>query len=762
MMNRDNLRESSNNACAPRLSRRNFVKGAAAAAATVGAVGLLGACAPGAGTDIKHPEGTVDPEAPVEIKYSYCDMCNHAPKCGIKAFVQDGKIVRAESRTDWQSDPLCAKGLSALQELYDPNRLLKPKKRTNPKGETSQWEDISWDEAYAEIAEKLNDIKARYGATAVMFYCGDPKEPRGPMTRLATLFGSASYGAESSVCATASWVTANLVFGMMSMGVDPNAEATKAALIWSLNPAWSQPYRFGQFMKAKANGCKFVVVDPRITPLVTGAADIHLRPRPGSDGALAAGFINQLIEQDLIDHDFIANWTVGFEELKAYVAEYTPEKVEQITWVPADKLIAAAKLIGENSPSTLVSSSKGACHHTNVGHFQRAVFMIPALLGQLDVKGGFTLGGGLPLDYTASTAKFNLEEKYVEDGLPALRLDKDDFPVFAKYLKMLQTVKLPEYVAEGKLRAAILLGTNAMMWPDTPKYQKAIQDMEFTVAIDYYERNWTHDYVDMLLPAAMCYERMAALAVFGRTIRLREPVVAPAGESREDWQIILEIGTALGFGAECFNGSVEAALEEVLASSGLEVTMADLRAKPEGVTIEGAPEERKYESGKLRKDGQPGFNTPSGKVEFVSQVLQGLGMEGLPIFEEPVHSPVSRPDEAADYPLILNTGSRLPYYTHSKLRDLPWLNQFMPEPVIRLNPVDAGARDLNEGDAVRVFNWQGEVKMKVEITNLVLPGVVDVFHGWHQADINLLTTRDFDPITGFPPFSGGLCEVAKA
>ena len=744
-------------AAANGMSRRGFVAGAAVAGAAIG-MGISDG-----GFNFFHPKSAfADENAPIEEKYSYCDMCNHVPKCGIACSVQDGKIVRVASREKYPTSPLCAKGIASLQELYDPHRVLKPMKRTNAKGTGSpEWTDISWEEAYATIAEKLNAIKAQHGPDAVLFYCGDPKEPRGAMQRLATLFGSTSYGTESSLCAAASWMCANMVFGQNSMGQDPT-DATKSAIIWSLNPAWSQPNRFNGLMSAKERGVKFVVVDPRITPTVSGLADVHLQLRPGTDGALAAGFINQLIVQDLCDKDFIDNWTHGFDELKAYVADFSPEKVEEITWVPADKLVEAAKLIGENAPSTLVTSSKAGCHATNVGHFQRAVFMIPALLGSLDVAGGLPLGPGLPFDYAASTKAFQLENVYEEQGYQQRRLDLKDFPVWAKYYKMMQTELLPEYVADGKIRAGVLLGVNSMMWPNTPMYQEAIKNMEFTVAIDYYMRPWTHDFVDMLLPSAMCYERTAALAIFGRKIFLREPVVAPMGESREDWQIILEIGCALGYQTECFGGSVDAALEELLRTADIGVSLADLRANPNGLDVPGpAPEERKYASGKLRKDGQPGFNTATGKVELVSTVLEGLGFDGLPIYEEPVHSPYSGKAEDAAYPLVLNTGSRVPYYTHSKLRDLPWLNQFMPDPIVRMNVKDAEPRGLADGVKVKVFNWQGEIEMNVEVTNMVMPGVVDIFHGWAQADVNKLTTRDFDPITGFPPFSSGLCEVAK-
>lgn len=734
-----------------KFTRRTFLKGTGAA---------LGVAALGGTVDIVHPAGAVAQDAPEEVRYTYCDMCNHVPKCGIAATVKDGKVVRVESRQKYPSSPICAKGIASIQELYDPDRITTPMVRTNEKGSGDpQWEPISWDEAYKRIADEFNKVKEQYGPEKVLFYCGDPKEPRGAMQRVATLFGSPCYGAESSTCAAASWMSAFMTIGSLSMGTDPT-DASNSALVWSLNPAWSQPYRFSALMRHKERGCKFVVVDPRITPTVTGLADIHLQPRPGTDGALALGFLNIMLSQDMYDKEFAENWTIGLDELKAYAAEFTPERVEEITGVPADKLQAAVELIWNNAPSTLVTSSAGACHATNVGNFQRAVFMIPSLLGCLDVPGGLSMTKGLPFDYTATTAAFRLEKKYEEDGLFDLRPDTDDFPVWAHYLKMIQMNHLPEYVADGKIRAAVLLGTNAMMWPQTPQYQKAIKDMDFSVAIDYYMRPWTHDYVDMILPAAMCYERMAPFAIFGRKIFLREPVVQPAGECREDWRIILELGCALGFETECYGGDVEAALEDMLAQTDLGITLDDLRANPDGYEVPGdKPEPKHYETGGIRADGEPGFGTPSGKIELVSGVLEEYGFNGLPIYEEPVYSPVSTPDLAKEYPLVLNSGSRVPYYTHSKLRGLPWLNQFMPDPVVRLHPKDARDRDIADGDGVKVFNQFGEIKMKAEVTNLVLPGVVDIFHGWSKADINLLTSRDFDPITGFPPYRSGLCEV---
>ena len=219
------------NSCS--ISRRAFVGAAAALGATVS----LSA----GGWDFAHPQAAFANDAPVELKHSYCDMCNHVPKCGIVAHVKEGKVVRIESREKYPTTPLCAKGIASLQELYDPHRLLQPQVRTNAKGTgASEWKTITWDEAYATIAEKLNAVKAQHGADSVLFFCGDPKEPRGAMQRLATLFGSSSYGSESSVCAAASWMCAQMVFGQNSMGENPG-DKTTSCLIWSLNAAWSQP-----------------------------------------------------------------------------------------------------------------------------------------------------------------------------------------------------------------------------------------------------------------------------------------------------------------------------------------------------------------------------------------------------------------------------------------------------------------------------------------------------------------------------------------
>ena len=698
--------------------------------------------------------------------------------CGVLMYTdEDGKLVKVEGDREnpFNQGRLCARCLALPEVVNHEDRLTHPMKRAREDRGKDAWERISWDEAFDLIADKFLALREQHGPECVTFWQGTGRDIAPWITRLAWSYGSPNYtvALSGTACYAPRIAGCRVSSGAFWLGDysqqfadrydNPQWKVPGMILIWGNNPVVSNSDGlFGHWVTdCMKRGSKIIVVDPKRTWLAS-KSEVFLQLRPGTDAALAMGMLNVMITEGIYDRDFVDCWCYGFDELAERVSTFTPERVEEITWVPAAKLEEAVRIICENAPATLVSSSAGACHATNVGNFQRAVYSIIALTGDLDVAGGLAMGPGLPFDYSASTAAFRLEDMYAEKGLQDIRYDKDDFPVWAHYFKMIQTAHLPELVADGKIRAGVLLGVNSMMWPQTPEYQRAIKDMEFTVAIDYYMRPWTHDLVDMLLPAAMCYERMAPPAIFGRKIFHRDPVVKPMGQCREDWQIILEIGCALGFEEECYGGSVEAALDDMYRGAGIDISLELLREHPEGYEVPGgSKDEKKYETGGLRKDGQPGFNTPTGKIELVSEILKQYGFEGLPVYEEPVHSPVSTPDEAKDYSLVLNSGSRVPYYTHSKLRDLPWLNQFMPDPVVRLHPDDAEARGITDGAQVRVFNQFGEVTMKAEITNLVLPGVVDVFHGWHQADINLLTTRDFDPITGFPPFRSGLCEVER-
>ena len=692
--------------------------------------------------------------------YTFCDGCNEVPFCGIKFYQKGNVVTRIEPWPGYPAAPLCSKAYAGLQRLYNPNRLKYPMKRTNPKGSGSPgYERISWDEAYETIVGHLNRIKQEHGPQSVFFYVGDPKEPRAAVQRLAAVYGSVNYGCESSTaCRRAALLAELLTYGFPTMGNLPTEE-TKVMLIWGTNPAYSgQPFMcHGQLADAKERGVKFIVVDPRISPTAGTLADIHLRPRPATTAALAAGLMHVIFKEGLEDKEFCEKWIHGIDELKAYVKDFPPERVEKITWVPAQQIIDAARLYAGNSPGGMLVGAQGTTHDLNATNNHRAILMIPAICGYVDMKGGVTKPtyplAEMPGPWADGPPKFAMRDKMME--MREHRLDLKAFPAWAEKLFEVQTNHLVEWIKEGKVKAFLGWGFNTMIWPQTHEYQQAIESLEFSMAVDYFYRPWTHDYVDIVLPAAMNYERLAPFAVFGRRLYGRTPI-KPAGECREDWQIALEIGTRLGYPDIFYNGSVEAACNDILGLWGL--TYDDLRKNQlQGIEIPSPGPEtfKKYETGGMRPDGKKGFMTPSGKLEALSTSLQKFGYPALPESQEPMET-------SAEFPLILISGSRVPFITHSKWReDAPWLLELRRQPLLTINPDDAEKRGIALGDTVALKTAWGRIEVKAQPTVMVPPGVVGIMHGWAGANVNELIPRQFDPISGFPPFKEVVCDVVK-
>ena len=739
------------------LSRRSFVGACALGAA---AVSFNGLCA-------DNPARAAAEEAAAgEETYGYttCTMCNQVPFCGLRGTIKDGQLVRVDGNPDHPKDKPCLKGLASVQALYDPNRLLYPMRRTNPEkgiGIDPGWERISWDEALDTIADKFNEIKATYGADAVMFSAGDPKENIPALDRLGVLFGSANiaYGRAQCSYALSMANILNFAGGVVAL---PNAQ-TKCHIQWGSNIAWSLctgPKSFKPIVDAKRNGCKFIVVDTRLTPTVSQLADIFLQPRPGTDGALALAMANVIIDENLYNHDFVDNWTHGFEEYREYVAQFTPEVAEEITWVPADKIREAARMWAEAGQGTLWCGPHATVHHTNGVQSTRAILLLDALMGYYDAEGCTKVSGPDPssgYDYGAPR-KFKMLDEMAEHK--DARAGVERWPVWSALETHFQNNGLAEYIEEGLIHGGLFLGTNLMCFPQTQKMQEAVAKLDFSVGIDLHLNAPTHDFMDIVLPTCVCWERMAPYKIYGNKLFWNNVVMPPAGEAREDWKILMDLGCRLGYERECFGGDLEAALQQMLDDSGFSVPISvqDLKdALPGCYEIPYEPVE--WVPGKYEETG---FKTPSGKMEFVSGLLEKLGFDGLPVYEEPSVGPISTPELYEQYPLIMETGSRVPWYVHSKYRHMPWLNQFAPEAAVLMNPIDAEARGLVDGDEVRMFNQLGELHLKVAVSNIQQPGVVELHHGWETANSCELIDTVYDPISGFPSYKDGLCEIVKA
>jgi len=293
---------------------------------------------------------------------------------------------------------------------------------------------------------------------------------------------------------------------------------------------------------------------------------------------------------------------------------------------------------------------------------------------------------------------------------------------------------------------------NVMMWPNSGRLGRALGSLEFFSVCDFFETP-TSDLATAFFPAATHLERQA-LVVTGRgRVQYRPAVVPPRGQARGDTELVFEMAEALGLNGQFWTGDILASYDARLAS--LDVSFGDLSRTGEALDLNN-PEPNEH--GYLRN----GFGTPTGKVEFVSTVLADAGHEGLPVYREPHWSPISTPELAQEYPLVLTSGARSNSYTHSQGRQLPSLTRREPEPRLQINPADAASRTIEEGDEIRISSPLGAITMRAWVTSVVLPGVVSAPHGWAEADVNLLIPdAGLDPISGFPPFKSSLCQVQR-
>ncbi|MBW2000582.1 MAG: molybdopterin-dependent oxidoreductase, partial [Deltaproteobacteria bacterium] len=301
-------------------------------------------------------------EPGIEIRKTICSICNPVSHCGIDAYVKDGVIIKVEGTKEnpHSQGTLCSKGAATRQYVYHKDRIRTPLLKKG-KGKAARFEPISWEQALDIIAERLLEIKSESGPEAVVFYAGYPKWMRSFLKRLAHSFGSPNYCTESSTCSRAAAMAAALNYG--AMGV-PEIEKTNCLLVWSKNPFYSNTSDVRRLLDARERGMKIIEVGPLITPM-TVHADIHLRIRPGTSGALALGMANVIIQEELFDMDFVENWTVGFEEYRAYVEKFSPEETEKITGVPSNLVREAARLYATTKPSALMIGASPTVHHTN-------------------------------------------------------------------------------------------------------------------------------------------------------------------------------------------------------------------------------------------------------------------------------------------------------------------------------------------------------------------------------------------------------------
>ncbi len=690
----------------------------------------------------------------IEVRRTMCDICSPGMHCGVNAYVKDGKVIKIEGLDGHPSGKgrLCTKGMANREYIYREDRIMTPLKRVGKRGE-GKFEPITWDEAYQTIAEKLNACKEAYGAESVAFYSGYSKWYRQMLRRLAYAFGSPNYGCESSACYTAAFMSWKVAAGDQG---EPDMANSDLFLGWAYNPFYSRYMGGRRALELKEKGLKFLIVDVMRTPTSEKLADLYLQPKSGTDGALAHAIANVLIERGWIDREYIDRYVYGFEEYAEYVSQFNESNIEKITGVPYEQVVQAAQLIHENPRMSCNESSAPLCHHRNGLQNYRAVMALLAITGNFDRKGGQILD---PHTYMHVSCGFETREhQFLYETKPQGAREPvgaERFPLWNYLEGEMQAMDMPRQILEGRpypLRAVFALGMNARMFPDSGRMFKALESLDFFVDTDLFLTD-TAKWADIVLPACSSFERSEFKPYPGGLAWYTNPAIEPLGQAKRDVDICSELARVMDLPDEALKQGYEYFIQHYILDD-FGVTVDQLKQVKLPVKIAEVKDHRDYEY--LER----GLDTPTGKFELKSAVIERhpeWGLQPLPTYAEPLND--ADPEK---YPLVFTSGSRIPGAIHSRLHKVPRNRSLRPEPTADMNRNDCIRLGIEEGDTIEISTEKGAVTVKVHPTLSIQEGLVNLYHGYSEADAESIMDGDhLDPYSGFPAYRSVRCAVRK-
>lgn len=695
---------------------------------------------------------------------SVCRSCHGG--CGVLMHVQDGRLVKVEGDRDapLNHGRLCPIGTITVDLVYHPDRLKYPLRREGPRG-SGQWRRISWDEAFDEIVDRLDRIRTEFGPEAIALGTGTGRHHIRWVSRFGHALGTPNWCEPGfAQCFHPRVNTCILTFGDFPVSDFTGGTPPACMLFWGHNPLNSGPDGETRFNVREAldHNPEIIVVDPRETELARRAA-VWLQLRPGTDDALALALLNVIIDEKLYDAPFVTRWTYGFDALAEHVRAYTPEWAEPITWVPADKIRAAARLFARAKPAMMEWGC--AIEHTpNCIQTVRAISLLPAITGNIDVPGGWVFGmhgiGRFPSLIENLTPEAN-----------AKRLGADRFKLLAGEGADLPAAHIPtllQAMREGKpypVKAFLVFGNNTLTtYANSKLVYDSLMKLDFMVCADLFMTP-TAELADIVLPAALWPEldQVAGLPTVAANVVLANQRAVRTFECKSDEEIFVELARRLKL--PCGTEPVEAVLDAQLKAGGLDMTFAELKQRGSVVV---PFKYRKYEDG--------GFKTPTGKLELYSTRLKDMGYAPLPTYEEPPESPVSRPDVAADFPLVLTTGARISNFFNSEHRQVEKLRKAHRDPIAEIHPDTAQRYGIKNREWMWIETRRGRIKQRARVTTGIDPRVIAAQHGWWfpeepapdhgvwRANANMLTDNQppYDPAMGTYQLRALLCRVGPA
>lgn len=658
--------------------------------------------------------------------------------CGLHVTLQDGKVVSVTGDPDHPvtKGTICNKVRQLPDRVHHPERLLHPMRRVGPKG-TFAFERISWDEAYAAIVSRMNDIVARHGAEAILPYSfyGNMGvlNAEGMDRRFFHRLGASLL--DRTICNAAGSAGYSYTMGA-SAGIDPEDTVhTKLFLIWGCNLVSTNMHQTALASEARKRGARIIHIDVHRNR-TSAWADDFIHVRPGTDGALALGMMHVLIRDGLVDEAFVRQHTIGYEQLAEQAAGYTPSVVSDITGVPAEQIEELARLYGTASPS-FIRIGNGLQHHDNGGMIIRTIACLPALTGQWAVRGGGAMKGN------GWYSRFNNARLERRDLLP-------DPGVRTVNMNQLGDALLE---LDPPVRMLFVYNSNpAIVAPEQAKVRAGLMRGDlFTVAHDLFLTD-TCKYADLVLPATSHLENLDLYASYWHLyVQLGKPIKAPAGESKSNFTLFKELALRMGFEPELFDLTEEEMIREALDSGHNPL----LR----GITLDALYERDWMKAGGGRQVPlEERIGTPSGKIELFSAAMREAGLPPVP-----THTPLR---EETNYPFWLTTGPNHSYI-NSTFANQPKLRKLEKRPTLHMHESDAAARRLEDGEQVLVRNDRGEAELTLKVGTDVLPGVLVTQGLWWDDEnggrsaVNALTPQRLADMGGGATFFSNRVEVVK-
>jgi len=679
-----------------------------------------------------------------------CRSCHGG--CGVIAHVKDGKVIKVEGdpESPISHGTLCSKCLAITQLAYHPDRITYPMKKGN-KG----WERITWDEALDTVIGKFKKVIKEYGPESIVIGQGTGRDYESHLYRFANLLGTPNVLTAGHMCYVSRVAATLITCG--NLPVCDYAADPKCIVMWACNPQWTNPdeYKGEGFWRAYKRGSKLIVIDPR-KGFLAKKADLWLQLRPGTDAALAFGFLHVIIDEGLYDEAFVKNYVHGWEAFKERVKTYPLERVEEVTWVKKELIRKAARIYATIKPAC-INWGVPTEQTLNCTDCTRLLTGLMAVTGNLDVAGGNAFFVPPPVRPVSHFSR----HKDLSPEQWKKRLGGEQYKLASRVALITPKVAW-DAILTGKpypLKAGLLCGTNPVITrANAREAYKALKKIDFLAVIDFFMTP-TAELADIFLPAGTWLEQNHVADNWKRHgYALARQKAVEIGECWQDHKIFLELGKRMG---QEWWDTVEDALDYLLEPSGL--TWEQFKEKG---FLKGEQVYHKYR--------EKGFSTPTGKVELYSTILEKWGRDPLPRYTEVPEGPISRPELLKEYPYILNAGLRTPTFFHSANRMIPWLREIRPDPIVEIHPETAAKHGIAEGDWVTIESPRGHVKERAKLTDSIDPRVVvaehgwwfpevkEPGHGWDTANINILTDNShesMDPVMGATNLRVLLCKL---